>query len=251
MTEKTPFGANLPPWPEGDFSVFGEVEEQKLSRMQSLTAAFMSRNWLSIPHVTHNDKVDTTALEAYRKQLAEQQPVVKLSPLVFFAKALVAALKEFPHFNASLDAAGKKLTLKKYFHVGIAIDTPNGLLVGVVRDADKKSLSELSDEIRALSIKAKEKGLTLDEMSGGSMTISSLGGIGGTSFSPIINAPEVAILGITRSDWEPARGVDDSVEWRHKTPLSLSYDHRVINGADAARFLRFIDNALASPEALV
>lgn len=250
MSEQTPFGANLPPWPEGDFSVFGEIEEQKLSRMQSLTGAFMSRNWLMIPHVTHNDKVDTTALEAHRKQLAEQQPAVKLSPLVFFAKALVAALKEFPHFNASLDASGKKLILKKYFHVGIAIDTPNGLLVGVIRDVDKKSLTELSDEIRALSIKAKEKGLTLDEMSGGSMTISSLGGIGGTSFTPIINAPEVAILGVTRSDWEPVRGEGDAVDWRHKTPLSLSYDHRVINGADSARFLRFIDAQLSNPESL-
>lgn len=250
MSEKTPIGANLPPWPEGDFSVFGEIEETKLSRIQALTGAFMSRNWLSIPHVTHNDSVDTTALEAYRADLAASDPVIKLSPLVFLAKAMVAALKEFPRFNASLDASAKKLILKRYFHVGVAIDTPAGLLVGVVRDVDKKSLQALSTEIKALSIKAQEKGLTMDEMSGGSMTISSLGGIGGTSFTPIINAPEVAILGVTRSKWEPTRGADDAIEWRHSTPLSLSYDHRVINGADAARFVRFIDAQLADPKAL-
>lgn len=250
MSEPKPFGADLPPWPEGDFSVFGEIEEKKLSRMQSLTGAFMSRNWLMIPHVTHNDKIDTTALEAYRKELAEADPAVKLSPLVFLAKALTLALKEFPHFNASLDASGKKLILKKFFHVGVAIDTPAGLLVGVVRDADKKALPELADDIRSMSQKAREKGLTLEEMSGGSMTISSLGGIGGTSFTPIINAPEVAILGVTRSEWEPTRGDNDELVWRHKTPLSLSYDHRVINGADAARFIRFLDKCLADPKAL-
>jgi pyruvate dehydrogenase E2 component (dihydrolipoamide acetyltransferase) len=250
MSEQPPIGANLPPWPEGDFSVFGDIEEQKLSRMQALTGAFMSRNWLTIPHVTHNDKVDTTALEAHRKMLAEQDPALKLSPLVFFAKAIVNALKEFPRFNASLDSSAKKLILKNYFHVGIAIDTPAGLVVGVVRDVDKKGLAELASDIKALALKATEKGLTLDEMSGGSMTISSLGGIGGTSFTPIINAPEVAILGVTRSDWEPSRGEDDAIVWRHKTPFSLSYDHRVINGADAARFIRFLDEQLQTPQQL-
>lgn len=250
MSETKAFGANLPPWPEGDFSVFGEIEEQRLSRIQALTGAFMSRNWLTIPHVTHNDTIDTTALEAYRQQCRDAEPSLKLSPLVFMAKALTLALQAFPRFNASLDASGKKLILKKYFHVGIAIDTPAGLLVGVVRDVDKKSLAELASEIRALSAKANEKGLTMDEMSGGSMTISSLGGIGGTSFTPIINAPEVAILGVTRSDWQACRGRDDAIVWRHKTPLSLSYDHRVINGADAARFIRFLDTVMADPEAL-
>ena len=218
--------------------------------MQALTGAFMSRNWLTIPHVTHNDKVDTTALEAYRKALAEQAEPVKLSPLVFIAKAMIKALAEFPQFNASLDAAAKNIVYKKYFNVGVAIDTPAGLLVGVVKDADKMSLVELSDAIREMSKKAREKGLSLDEMSGGSMTISSLGGIGGTSFTPIINAPEVAILGVTRSEWEPVRGANDQVEWRHKTPFSLSYDHRVINGADAARFIRFMDEQLANPDQL-
>lgn len=245
MTEQKPFWEKLPPWPEGDFSVFGEVEETSLSRIQGLIAGFMSRNWLSIPHVTHHDDVDTTALEAYRQGLD-----VKVSPLAFFAKGLVACLRAFPHFNASLDGSGKKLILKKYFHIGIAIDTPNGLLVGVVRDCDKKPLRQLSTEIAELSAKAREKGLSLAEMSGGSMTISSLGGIGGTGFTPIINAPEVAILGVTRSDWKPTRGAGDQPLWRHKTPFSLSYDHRVINGADAARFLRHLESVLEKPQEL-
>jgi pyruvate dehydrogenase E2 component (dihydrolipoamide acetyltransferase) len=245
MSESKPFWENLPPWPEGDFSQFGEIEETTLSRVQALTGAFMSRNWLRIPHVTHHDDVDTTDLETYRKGLD-----VKLSPLVFMVKALVAGLKAFPHFNASLDASGKKLILKKYFHIGVAIDTPNGLLVGVVRDCDRKSLPDLSAEIADMSTRAREKGLSMAEMSGGSMTISSLGGIGGTAFTPIINAPEVAILGVTRSDWKPRRGEGGELEWRHKTPLSLSYDHRVINGADAARFLRYLDGVLAEPETL-
>src|SRR5690606_29906266 len=235
-TEQKPFWEKLPPWPEGDFSVFGEVEETSLSRIRGLIAGFMSRDWLSIPHVTHHADVDTTALEAYRQGLD-----VKVSPLAFFAKGLVACLRAFPHFNASLDGSGKKLILKKYCHVGIAIDTANGLLVGVVRDCDKKPLRQLSAEIAALSAKAREKGLSMAEMSGGSMTISSLGGIGGTAFTPIINAPEVAILGISRSEWKPARSAGGELEWRHKTPLSLSYDHRVINGADAARFVRHLD----------
>jgi len=245
MAEQKPFWEQLPPWPEGDFSVFGEVEETSLSRIQTLTASFMSRNWLTIPHVTHHDDVDTTALEQHRQSMA-----VKLSPLVFMVKALVDALVAFPRFNASLDGSGKKLILKKYFHIGIAIDTPNGLLVGVVRDCDKKDLAQLADDIAQLSAKARDKGLSMAEMSGGCMTISSLGGIGGTGFTPIINAPEVAILGITRSEWKPARGEGGELVWRHKTPFSLSYDHRVINGADAARFLRHLDAVLAKPELL-
>lgn len=245
MAEQKPFWEQLPPWPEGDFSVFGELEETTLSRIQTLTASFMSRNWLTIPHVTHHDDVDTTALEQHRQSMA-----VKRSPLVFMVKALVDALVAFPRFNASLDGSGKKLILKKYFHIGIAIDTPNGLLVGVVRDCDKKDLHQLAEEIAQLSAKARENGLSMAEMSGGCMTISSLGGIGGTGFTPIINAPEVAILGITRSEWKPARGKGGELVWRHKTPFSLSYDHRVINGADAARFVRHLDAVLAKPELL-
>ncbi|MFA7553860.1 MAG: 2-oxo acid dehydrogenase subunit E2 [Spongiibacteraceae bacterium] len=251
MSDKKPFGTDLPPWPENDFSAFGEVEEVKLSRIQALTGGFMSRNWLSIPHVTHNDSIDTTALEDYRQKLRSQDNPVKISPLIFIAKALTHALKKFPKFNASLHVSGKTLTLKKYYHVGIAIDSPAGLLVGVVRDVDKKPITQVAEEIRELSTRAREKGLGMNDMTGGCMTISSLGGIGGTSFTPIINAPEVAILGVTKSEWVPTRGEGDNVVWKFKTPMSLSYDHRVINGADAARFLCFINELLAKPEALM
>jgi len=199
--EAQAFGAGLPPWPAVDFAAFGEVEVKPLSRIQGLTAGFLSRNWLTIPHVTHQDDVDITALEALRKQIAEQSPEKpKLSPLAFFAKALVSGLKAFPQFNASLDATGQNLVLKKYFNIGIAIDTPRGLVVGVVRDCDRKSVAEIAADIAALSAKARGRGLPMTDMEGGCMSISSLGGIGGTSFTPIVNAPEVAILGITKAE---------------------------------------------------
>jgi len=245
------FGADLPSWPVIDFAVFGEVEVKALSRIQGLTAGFLSRNWLTIPHVTHHDDADITALEIWRKQLAEQNPQQpKVSALAFFAKALVSGLKAFPQFNASLDATGKNLVLKKYFHIGIAIDTPRGLVVGVVRDCDRKSVADVAAQITALSAKARGRGLPMSDMEGGCMSISSLGGIGGTGFTPIVNAPEVAILGITKAEWKPKRGAGDAIEWRLKAPLSLSYDHRVINGADAARFLRHLDEVLAAPHQL-
>jgi len=250
--EAQAFGANLPPWPAIDFAAFGDVEVKPLSRIQGLTAGFLSRNWLTIPHVTHHDDADITALEALRKQLAEQSPEQpKLSPLAFFAKALVSGLKAFAQFNASLDASGTNLVLKKYYHIGIAIDTPRGLVVGIVRDCDKKALTEIAAEITALSTKARGRGLPLSDMEGGCMSISSLGAIGGTGFTPIVNAPEVAILGITKAEWKPRRGPNDEIEWRLKAPLSLSYDHRVINGADAARFLRHLDEVLAAPQQLL
>jgi len=239
-------GADLPAWPAIDFAAFGEVEVKPLSRIQGLTAGFLARNWLSIPHVTHHDDVDITALEALRSTLAP-----KPSTLGFFAKALVSALQAFPQFNASLDASAKNLVLKKYFHIGIAIDTPRGLVVGVVRDCDKKPATEIAADIAALSAKARGRGLPMSDMEGGCMSISSLGGIGGTGFTPIVNAPEVAILGITKAEWKPRRGPGDALEWRLKAPLSLSYDHRVINGADAARFLRHLDEVLAAPPALL
>jgi pyruvate dehydrogenase E2 component (dihydrolipoamide acetyltransferase) len=239
-------GTGLPAWPAVDFAAFGEVEVKPLSRIQGLTAGFLSRNWLTIPHVTHQDDADITALEAWRKDPANP----KLSPLAFFAKALVSGLKTFPQFNASLDATGKNLVLKKYFHIGIAIDTPRGLVVGVVRDCDTKSVTAIASDIAALSERARGRGLPMTDMEGGCMSISSLGGIGGTGFTPIVNAPEVAILGITKTEWKPRRAADDAIEWRLKAPLSLSYDHRVINGADAARFLRHLDEVLASPERL-
>jgi pyruvate dehydrogenase E2 component (dihydrolipoamide acetyltransferase) len=241
--------AELPPWPVVDFAAFGEVELQPLSRIQGLTAGFLARNWVSIPHVTHQDDADLTGLEAHRKALAADGGKAPTS-LAFFVKALVSALKAFPKFNASLDASGKQLVLKKYFHIGIAIDTPRGLVVGVVRDCDKKPVAGIAQDIAELSAKARGRGLPLSDMEGGCMSISSLGGIGGTGFTPIVNAPEVAILGITKAEWKPARGAGDAVEWRLKAPLSLSYDHRVINGADAARFLRHVDEMLARPQAL-
>jgi len=240
-----PFGANFPAWPEIDFAAFGEVAVEPLSRIQGLTAAFLSRNWATIPHVTHHDEADITALERARGELAGRSEGGKApTQLAFFAKALVACLKEFPRFNASLDLSGTKLILKKYFHIGIAIDTPKGLVVGVVRDCDRKSVAEIAADILALSQKARARGLPMSDMEGGCMSISSLGGIGGTGFTPIINAPEVAILGITRSEWKPARGDAGQIEWRLKVPFSLSYDHRVINGSDAARFLRKLDAQL-------
>ena len=244
-------GAALPPWPAIDFAAFGEVEVKPLSRIQGLTAGFLSRNWVTIPHVTHQDDADITALEAWRTHLAQVRPgQPKVSPLAFFAKALVSGLKAFPQFNASLDASGKNLVLKKYFHIGIAIDTPRGLVVGVVRDCDSKSVGEIASAIATLSEKARGRGLPMTDMEGGCMSISSLGGIGGTGFTPIVNAPEVAILGITKAEWKPRRGAGDAIEWRLKVPLSLSYDHRVINGADAARFLRHLDEVLAAPAQL-
>lgn len=236
----------LPPWPSVDFAAFGEVEAQPLPRIQALTAGFLSRNWQLIPHVTHQDDADITALEELRRRMEAPRP----TPLAFFAKALVSGLKAFPQFNASLDATGRLLVLKKYFHIGIAIDTPRGLVVGVVRDCDRMSVGQIGADIAALSEKARARGLPMSDMEGGCMSISSLGAIGGTGFTPIVNAPEVAILGITKAEWKPRRAADDSVEWRLKVPLSLSYDHRVINGADAARFLRHLDDVLATPEQL-
>lgn len=246
--EQKTIGAGLPAWPDIDFSKFGEVETTSLSAIQGVTANLMHRNWLSIPHVTHNDQVDITEVEVSRKQLTESSGQ-KISPLAYQIKAVVAALMEFPHFNASLDSSGKKLILKKYFNIGIAVDTPSGLLVPVIRDCDKKTIPELSEELAAIAEKARTKGLSLAEMSGGCFTISSLGGIGGTSFTPIINAPEVAILGVTRAQWVPQKQGEDIV-WRRMLPVSLSYDHRVINGADAARFTRYLDRVFADPSQL-
>ena len=216
--------------------------------MQQMVGGFLTRNWTMIPHVTHNDDADVTAMEAFRKQLADEKDV-RVTGLVFLIKAVVAALRKYPQFNASLDDSGS-LVLKKYFHVGIAVDTPGGLLVPVLRDCDKKSVVELASELAAISEKARTKGLSTPEMSGGCITISALGALGGTSFTPIINAPEIAILGVTRTREVPVRD-GDGLTWRQMLPLSLSYDHRVINGADAARFTRSIADNLVDPQALV
>ena len=244
------WGANLPPWPQVDFAEFGEIEVKPISRIQKLTGGFLSRNWLTIPHVTHHDDVDITLLESYRKARNDADSEVKLTPLVFLIKAVVRALQAFPQFNASLDGEGKNLVLKKYFHIGVAVDTRFGLLVPVLRECDKKTVEQLAIELAAISQKAREKGLSMAEMSGGCFTISSLGGFGGTGFTPIVNAPEVAILGVTKTRLAAAPAQDGGVSWRKMLPLSLSYDHRVINGADAARFAAFIGTTLADPQAL-
>ena len=232
------------PWPDVDFSQFGEVGETlPLSRIQKLTASYLSRNWSVIPHVTHHDEVDITDLEVRRKQEGEAaQRKLTLTP--YLMKALAELLTKYPQFNASLDAGGQKLIFKKYFHVGMAVDTPNGLVVAVLRDCDRKGVPELALEIEELAAKAKGRGLPMKDMVGGCITISSLGHIGGTAFTPIVNAPEVAIIGVTRAQWKPRRGAGDAVEWRLMLPLSLSYDHRVINGADAARFLADLSKLL-------
>lgn len=243
-----PPGLQLLPWPQVDFAAFGEVTVKPMSRIQQIVGQTMQRNWVMIPHVTHNDDAPADALEAARKKLSAESGV-KITPLAYLVKAAVATLKALPQFNASIDGSGKNLVYKNYFNIGFAVDTPVGLLVPVIRDADKKSLVELATEIVEVSNLARTKGLPMDRMVGGCFTISSLGSIGGTSFSPIINAPEVAIMGITRSVQKPVN-VNGELQWRTMMPLSLSYDHRVINGADAARFCVQFAEVLQKPELL-
>ncbi len=236
-------GLNLLPWPKVDFSKFGEIEEKALSRIQKISGANLARNWAMIPHVTQHEDADITELEAFRKKLGEENKDLKVTPLVFQIKAVVAALKKFPQFNASLDETGEKLILKKYFHIGIAVDTPDGLVVPVIRDCDKKGLMDLAVELGEISKKARDKKLGPAEMSGGCFSISSLGGIGGTAFTPIVNAPEVAILGVSKAAMKPVWNGKEFAP-RLILPLSLSYDHRVIDGALAARFASFLATQL-------
>jgi pyruvate dehydrogenase E2 component (dihydrolipoamide acetyltransferase) len=231
----------LLPWPQVDFSKFGPVEAQPLSRIKKISGANLWRNWVMIPHVTQFDEADITEMEAFRKKLGEENKDLKITPLVFLIKAAVAALKRFPSFNASLD--GDNLVLKRYFHIGIAVDTPDGLVVPVIRDCDKKGLVDLAKELGAISLKARDKKLGPADMQGGCFSISSLGGIGGTAFTPIINAPEVAILGVSRSQTKPVWNGHEFTP-RLMLPLSLSYDHRVIDGAEAARFSSFLAQQL-------
>ena len=238
-------GSGIPPIPAVDFTKFGEIEEQKLSRINVLTGEAMTRCWLNIPHVTQHDLADITDLEAFRVSLkaeAEKRGV-RVTMLAFLMKALVAGLKEFPRFNASLSPDNKSLILKKYFNIGIAVDTPNGLVVPVIRDVDKKGIYDLSADLAAMSKKARDGKLTPTDMSGASMTISSLGGIGGTYFTPIVNAPEVAILGVSRSSLQPVWNGKEFAP-RLMLPMSLSYDHRVIDGALGARMTVFLGEAL-------
>ncbi|GAB2536415.1 dihydrolipoyllysine-residue acetyltransferase [Rhodanobacter koreensis] len=236
-------GLNLLPWPKVDFAKFGEIEEKPLSRIQKISGANLARNWAMIPHVTQHEDADITELEAFRKKLGEENKELKVTPLVFQMKAVVAALKQFPQFNASLDETGEKLILKKYFHIGIAVDTPDGLVVPVIRDVDKKGLLDLARELGEISKKARDKKLGPAEMSGGCFSISSLGGIGGTAFTPIVNAPEVAILGVSKAATKPVWNGKEFAP-RLVLPLSLSYDHRVIDGALAARFASFLATQL-------
>lgn len=232
--------------PVVDFAKFGEVEFLELNKIKKLTAKFLHRNWVTIPHVTQFDEADITDLEAFRaeqKKVAEQQGV-KLTPLVFIMKAVVAALKEYPQFNSSLDASGEKLVLKKYFHIGIAVDTPEGLVVPVIRDVNCKGILDLARELGEVSEKARKKQLKPQDMQGACFSISSLGGIGGTGFTPIINMPEVAILGVSKSKMQPVY-VNDAFVPRLMLPLALSYDHRVVDGAEAARFITFLSKCLS------
>lgn len=232
------------PWPEEDFSTYGEVETRPVGKIQHYVGKVMDRNWVSIPHVTHNDEIDITELEQRRKVWNAANPEKKRSILPALVKASVEVLKEYPQFNCSVSADGATLYQKSYYHIGIAVDIPGGLLVPVVKDCDKKTAGEISDEVVDLSGRAKTTGLAMKEMSGGCFTLSSLGHIGGTSFSPIINAPEVAILGITKARKLFVPDENDQPQVRLMLPLSLSYDHRVINGADAARFMVAFDKAL-------
>jgi len=237
-------GLDLPPWPQIDFSKFGEIERVQRSRIQRISGPVLARNWVMIPHVTQNDEADITDLEAWRKQLNDElsRDGVKVTMVSFLIVASVASLKAFPTFNSSLD--GEDLILKRYYNIGFAADTPGGLVVPVIKDADKKGLIEIARELTELSGKAREGKLSPTDMQGASFTISSLGGIGGTSFTPIINAPEVAILGATRSAMKPVWNGRE-FEPRLMLPLSLSYDHRVIDGAAAARFVVHLAKTLS------
>lgn len=241
-------GFDLIAWPKVDFAKFGEVEAKPLSRIQKLSGANLHRNWVRIPHVTQFDEADITGLEDFRKEqnsLAEKKKLgVKYTPLVFIMKAVAKALEEFPTFCSSLSDDGQSLILKKYVHLGIAVDTPNGLVVPVVKDVNKKGIIELSRELQDISVKAREGKLTSADMQGGCFTISSLGGIGGTAFTPIVNAPEVAILGVSKSDIKP-KWNGKEFEPKLMLPLSVSYDHRVIDGALAARFTATLASYLA------
>lgn len=244
-------GLSLLPWPKVDFAKFGPIETRALSRIQKIAGANLSRNWAMIPHVTQFEDADITALEDLRVELNKENERViakggatKLTMLAFLMKASVSALKKFPDFNASLDAGGENLVLKQYFHIGFAADTPNGLVVPVVRDCDTKGVMEIAMETGELAAKARDGKLGPAQMSGGCFTISSLGGIGGTRFTPIVNAPEVAILGVSRASIQPVWN-GDKFKPRLMLPLSLSYDHRVIDGAAAARFATYLAQVLA------
>ena len=245
-------GGGLPKVPEVDFARFGQIEVKPLSRIKRISGPRLQAAWVNVPHVTQHDEADITDLETLRKELkADAEKIgAKLTPLAFLVKATVAALKQYPDFNSSLDPSGQNQVYKKYFHVGFAADTPNGLVVPVIRDADKKNVFEIAKELGDLAAKARDGKLKADEMQGGCFSISSLGGIGGTAFTPIVNAPEVAILGVSKSQMKPVWD-GKAFQPRLMLPLSLSYDHRVIDGAAAARFTTFLSKILSEARGLV
>jgi pyruvate dehydrogenase E2 component (dihydrolipoamide acetyltransferase) len=237
--------------PVVDFAKYGAIETRPLSRIKKISGANLHRNWVTIPHITQFDEADITEMEAFRKELNAEyaKQNIKITPLAFMLKAVVVALQQFPEFNASLDAGGENLVLKQYFHIGVAVDTPNGLMVPVLRDVDKKGIVQLAKELGEISARARDLKITAAEMQGGCFSISSLGGIGGTAFTPIINAPELAILGVSKAIIKPMHQ-DDTFVARLMLPLSLSYDHRVIDGAAAARFIVFLSQVLADTRRL-
>ncbi len=245
-------GLGVEPMPEIDYSQFGDIQIQQLTKINKLTGKFLHRNWVTVPHVTQFDEADITELEKFRKQLNEenQKQGIRVTVLVFLMKALVSALKEFPRFNSSLDHTGENLVLKQYINIGVAMDTADGLVVPVIRDCDRKTLIELAIELTETSQRARNKKLSPGDMQGGCITISSLGGLGGTAFTPIVNAPEVAILGVSRSAIKPVYQNDEFVP-RLMLPLSLSYDHRVIDGADGARFTTYLTRVLSDTRRLL
>ena len=242
-------GGALPgllPWPDVDFAKFGEIETRALSRIKKISGANLHRNWVMIPHVTQFEEADISEMEAFRKELGAEyaKQNIKITPLAFMLKACAHTLKHFPDFNASLDAGGENLVLKKYIHIGVAVDTPNGLMVPVIRDVNQKGIVQLAKELGEVSAKARDLKISATDMQGGCFSISSLGGIGGTAFTPIINAPEVAILGVSRASMKPVWKDGEFVP-RLMLPLSLSYDHRVIDGAAAARFTTYLAHVLS------
>ena len=244
-------GLQVLPMPAVDFAKFGAIETRPLSRIKRISGANLHRNWVTIPHITQFDEADITEMEVFRKELNEEyaKQKIKITPLAFMLKAVVVALQQFPEFNASLDPSGENLVLKQYFHIGVAVDTPNGLMVPVLRDVDKKGIVQLAKELGEISAKARDLKVTAAEMQGGCFSISSLGGIGGTAFTPIINAPELAILGVSKAIIKPMHQ-DDTFVARLMLPLSLSYDHRVIDGAAAARFIVFLSQVLSDTRRL-
>ncbi|MBU1426324.1 MAG: dihydrolipoyllysine-residue acetyltransferase [Gammaproteobacteria bacterium] len=249
LTGGTTPGGGLPgllPWPDVDFAQFGAIETKPLSRIKKISGANLHRNWVMIPHVTQFEETDISELEAFRKELGAEYAKrdIKITLLAFMLKACAITLKHFPDFNASLDASGENLIVKKYIHIGVAVDTPEGLMVPVIRDVDRKGIVQLAQELGEVSARARDKKITAADMQGGCFTISSLGGIGGTYFTPIINAPEVAILGVSRSSMKPVWKDGEFVP-RLMLPLSLTYDHRVIDGAAGARFATYLAHVLS------